>query len=107
MRSHPIATSAGRAGDGSVRFVSPLDKGKSPFKNDTMPRNPYSSQNGYGGYSSHRAKEDEEDESLGGEIISPRNADRRRQALVDKISPLDIVRLGNVRYHGGVHGYHP
>jgi hypothetical protein len=46
--------------------------------------------------------EDEEEESLGGEIISPRNADRRRQALVDKISPLDIARLGNVRYHGGV-----
>ncbi len=42
----------------------------------------------------------EEDESLGGEIISPRNADRRQQALVDKISPLDIARLGNVRYHG-------
>ena len=53
------------------------------------------------------AVDDEEDESLGGEIISPRNADRRRQALVDKISPLDIARLGNVRYHGGVHGYNP
>jgi hypothetical protein len=66
-----------------------------------MPRNPYSSQHGSGGYSGHRAKEDEEDESLGSEIISPCNADRRRQALVDKISPLDIARLGNVRYHGG------
>ena len=73
----PIAASAGRAGDGSVPFVSPLDKGKSPFKNDTMPRNPYSAQIGYDGYSRHRAKEDEEDEFLGGEIISPRNADRR------------------------------
>ena len=71
-----------------------------------MPRNPYSSQIGYDGYSRHRAKEEEENESLGGEIISPRNADRQRQALVDKISPLDIARLGNVRYHGGVHGYH-
>jgi hypothetical protein len=24
-----------------------------------------------------------------------------------KISPMDIVRLGNARYHGGPHGYNP
>jgi hypothetical protein len=43
MRSHPIATSGcvGRAvvGDGSARFVTPLDKVHSPFRNATMPRN--------------------------------------------------------------------
>ena len=62
---------------------------------------------GSGGIGRSLVVEDEEEESLGGEIISPQNADRRRQALVDKISPLDIARLGNVRYHGGVDSYNP
>jgi len=51
--------------------------------------------------------QEEDDDSLGGMIVSPRNADRRRQALVARISPLDVARLGNVRYHGGVKGYYP
>ena len=50
---------------------------------------------------------DEDDESLGGGIVSPRNADQRRKALAQRISPLDIARLGNVRYHGGTHGDQP
>ena len=40
-------------------------------------------------------------------IVSPRNADRRWQALAQRISPFDVARLGNVRYHGGSHGYQP
>ncbi len=48
---------------------------------------------------------EEDDDFLGGMIVSPRNADCRRQALVARISPLDVARLGNVRYHGGVKGY--
>jgi hypothetical protein len=50
---------------------------------------------------------DDDDASLGGIIISPRNADRRRQALAQRISPFDVARLGNARYHGGSHGYQP
>jgi hypothetical protein len=48
-----------------------------------------------------------DDASLGGMIVSPRNADRRRQALAQRISPFDVARLGNARYHGGSHGYQP
>ena len=99
-----------------------LDAGRSPFRYSTFPRNPYSAhQSAATGHNEDRVEdirvegnvgnvrdgEYEEDESLGGEIISPRNADRRRQALAEKISPLDIARLGNVRYHSGVHGYNP
>ena len=50
---------------------------------------------------------DDDDTSLGGMIVSPRNADRRRQVLAQRISPFDVARLGNVRYHGGSHGYQP
>ncbi len=49
----------------------------------------------------------DDDASLGGMIVSPRNADRHRQALAQRISPFDVARLGNVRYHGGTHGYNP
>ena len=52
-------------------------------------------------------RDDDDEDSLGGMIVSPRNADRRRQALAQKISPFDVARLGNVRYHGGTNGYHP
>jgi hypothetical protein len=52
-------------------------------------------------------RKDDDDDSLGGMIVSPRNADRRRQALAQKISPFDVARLGNIRYHGGTHGYNP
>ena len=55
----------------------------------------------------HIRLHEEDDDSLGGMIVSPRNADRRRQALAARISPLDVARLGNVRYHGGVKGYSP
>ena len=50
---------------------------------------------------------DDNDASLGGMIVSPWNADRHRQALAQRISPFDVARLGNVRYHGGTHGYQP
>jgi hypothetical protein len=48
-----------------------------------------------------------DEESSGGRIISPRNADRRRQAMLNKVSPLDIERLGDIHYHGGVEGFVP
>ena len=54
-----------------------------------------------------RRGDDDEATSLGGMIVSPRNADRRRQALEQRISPFDLIRLGNVRYHGGNDGYQP
>ncbi len=50
-------------------------------------------------------RHNDDDDSLGGMIVSPRNADRRRQALAQKISPFDVARLGNIRYHGGTKGY--
>jgi hypothetical protein len=37
------------------------------------------------------ADEEEEEASLGGHIIYPRNADRRCQVLAEKISPLDMA----------------
>ena len=55
----------------------------------------------------HIILQEEDDDSLGGMIVSPRNADHRRQVLVARISPLDVAQLGNVRYHGGVKGYYP
>ncbi len=51
--------------------------------------------------------EEEEEASLGGHIISPRNADRWRQALAKKMSLLDVAQLRNARYHGGTKGYEP
>jgi hypothetical protein len=48
---------------------------------------------------------DEEEASLCGQIVSPPHPVRRRQALADHISPLDVARLANAWYHGGVHGY--
>jgi hypothetical protein len=56
-----------------------------------------------------RGHYDDDDASLGlgGMIVSPRNADRHWQALAQRISPFDAARLGNVRYHGGTHGYTP
>ena len=52
-------------------------------------------------------RHDDDEDSLGGMIVSPRNADRRRQALAQKISPFDVARLGHIRYHGGTNGYTP
>jgi len=51
---------------------------------------------------------DDDDASLGlgGMIVSPRNADRRWQALAQRISPFDVARLGNIQYRG-THGYEP
>ena len=39
----------------------------------------------------HIRLHEEDDDSLGGMIVSPRNADRRRQALVARISLLDVA----------------
>ena len=48
---------------------------------------------------------DDNDAPLGKMIVSPWNPDQRRQALAQRISPFNVARLGNVRYHGGTHGY--
>ncbi len=48
-----------------------------------------------------------EDVSLSGGIMLPQNGDHRCQALVNKISPLDIAQLGNPHYHGGSKGHNP
>ena len=92
----------------------------SPVRQVQPPRNPYTASTprmgpnrpqfddptGTGmGQASENDKEEEM--MLGGVIISPRNADRRCQALAQRISPFDIARLGNVRYHGEKDGYHP
>jgi len=87
-----------------------------------MPQNPYQahpyarlSSLGQQVHASHRSeptrdirqREDDEEASLGGMIVSPWNTDCRRQALEQRISPFDLLRLGNVRYHGGNNGYNP
>jgi hypothetical protein len=86
--------------------VSPA---RSPFRNDVPPSNPYWSSRPAGlhvnGNGARGESDDEEEASLGGRIVTPRHADRRRQALASKISPMDIVRFGNMRYHGGPCGY--
>ena len=101
----------------------PVDTQRSPFRQDQPPRNHYMANPSAStirlgtrtqldatrrsGYMGPAGPADDDDESLGGVIVSPRNADRRRQALALRISPFDIARLGNVRYHGGTNGYQP
>ena len=88
-----------------------MDADRSPFRENGRPDAGRSSfRDGNPHHEHHLPPDDhirlqeEDDDSLGGMIVSPRNADRRRQALVARISPLDVARLGNVRYHGGVKG---
>ncbi len=82
---------------------------RSPFKNAVPPTDPYRSSRAAGlhveGNVTRGDTDDEEEASLGGRIVSPRHADRRRQALTSKISPMDIGHLGNTRYHGGPRRY--
>ena len=98
----------------------PLQAQRSPFRQDQLPQNPYTASTPRMGPSRHQFEDpgrtgpvqddgmdDEDDMSLGGIIVSPQNADRRRQALAQRISPFDIARLGNVHYHGGRNGYQP
>jgi hypothetical protein len=48
------------------------------------------------------------DEGLSdGCISSPRHADQRRQAMANRVSPLDIAGLGDKQYHGEDGGYDP
>jgi len=99
-----------------------LDAERPPFRQARMPTNPYpphpyarAQSLGQQLHNSRRSDnatdvrrhDDDEEESMGGIIVSPRNADRRRDALAQRISPFDIARLGNVRYHGGVNGCYP
>jgi hypothetical protein len=43
----------------------------------------------------------------GGCISSPHHADCKRQAMENRVSPLDIPGLGDRQYHGGDGGYVP
>jgi hypothetical protein len=91
-----------------------MNAGRSPFRENGRPAAGRSSFRDGNPHHEHHPPPDEhirlqeeDDDSLGGMIVSPRNTDCRRQALVARISPLDVARLGNVRYHGGVKGYFP
>jgi hypothetical protein len=68
---------------------------KSPFKNDVLPDNPYwpfrPAGLTLGGGITRRDSDNEEEAILGGRIVSPRNADRRRPALASRTSPMDIA----------------
>lgn len=102
-----------------------MDPEQLPFWQDTLPRNPYLP-HPYAPQTQHTGslrelvdrtcpappddgdwRLNDDDTTLGGVIVSPHNADRRRDVMAQKISPFDIYRLGNVQYHGGVHGYNP
>jgi hypothetical protein len=48
-----------------------------------------------------------DEELSGGRITSPRNADHRRQTMMNKVNPLDIERLRDTHYHGGNDGFVP
>jgi hypothetical protein len=95
-----------------------LEKSCSPFWSAQPPENPYNTPYRRGASQfpltatgqAHQmadANEEEEESSLGGHIVSPRNTDRRRQALAEKTSPLDVAQLGNACYHSGTKGYEP
>jgi hypothetical protein len=98
-------------GVNSRRPPSGISPARTPFRNDVPPANPYQPSRPVGlTLASHATRGDldnEEEASLGGQIIFPRNAECRWQALASKISPMDIACLGNMRYHGGTHGYIP
>ena len=91
-----------------------LESWRSPFWQDQPPRHPYQTNSNapsqhtgnirqhldesrHMGPPDDNVRYDEDDTSLGGIIVSPWNADRRHQALAQRISPFDIARLGNVR----------
>jgi hypothetical protein len=79
-----------------------LDKSCSPFRSAQPPDNPYNTPSCRSAtqfvpaamvqaYHMDDANEEEEEASLGGHIVSPRNADIRCQALAKKISLLDMA----------------
>jgi hypothetical protein len=78
-----------------------LDKSRSPFRSAQPPDNhntpscrsatQFLPTSGVHACQMDDADEEEEEMSLGGHIVSPRNADRWRQALAKKISPLDMA----------------
>ncbi len=95
-----------------------LDESHSPFRSAHPPDNPYNTPSprsatqfvptaAVQAHQMDDANEEEDDASLAGHTISPRNANRWHQALAKKISLLDMAQLGNARYHGGTKGYEP
>ena len=95
-----------------------MDNTRSPFHNRQPPDIPYATPLHWGvnqfatadddpAHLMDDAHEEEEEASLGRQIVSPRNVDQWRQAFSEKISPLDIACLGNACYHGGTKGCNP
>jgi hypothetical protein len=71
------------------------------------PKGQYQDSHGYDMTSGYVRPTHHDEKLSGGCIVSPRHANCRRQAMANKVSPLNIDRLGDVRYHGGVKGYVP
>jgi hypothetical protein len=96
-----------------------MDEARSPFWNTLPPDNPYATPFFWGmnqfatvtndqAHPKDDSHEEEEEVSLGGQIVSPSNAYQRHQALSEKISPsLDITCFGDAPYHGETKGYIP
>jgi hypothetical protein len=76
-----------------------ISPARTPFRNDVPPAIPYWPSQPAGltlaGHATRRDLDNEEEASLGWQIILTRNADRSWQALASKISPMDIASLGN------------
>ncbi len=93
----------------SRRPPAAVSPARSPFRNKVPPTDPYRPSRPAGlqvdGNRPRGESVDEVEASLGGRIILPRHADHHQQALASRISPMDIVHLGNTHYHGGHHGY--
>ena len=84
-----------------------INPGDQDYMQDGPTRGQYQNSHGYDKASGYGGPHHHEEEFSGGCISSPRHVDRRRQALANKISPLDIEGLSDKQYHGGVIGYVP
>jgi hypothetical protein len=67
----------------------------------------YQNSRGYDMASGYTRPYHPDEELAGGCISSPCRADCKRQAMEDRVSPLDIAGLGDKQYHGGDGGYVP
>ncbi len=70
-------------------------------------RGEYQNSPGYDMASGYTRPYHPDEELAGGCISSPCHADHKRQAMENRVSPLDIAGLGDKQYHGGDGGYVP
>jgi hypothetical protein len=68
-------------------------------------RGQYQNSRGYDMASGYTRPYHPNEELAAGCISSPRHADHKRQAMENRVSPLDIAGLGDKQYHGGGEGY--